>query len=364
MNRALKISKNHIICFLFVLIAATLAGCGSSGYIPEGYWKLVEITEDDKTVKDAELTDYGLDDAYISMAYDGDPSSGCAVIFGVPRTFTCFKDEGYLAFPSTGKVNYAYKGKKLALADKNVTMIFEKSKDKAPAIPEEPDYISFEINGGSKEVKADAGSAAGSIDSGSGSETGSDSAEAFIGGRSQESGEDEGGDDTATGSFFEGNWYGWMTIDGRTDFWKQINGEVYDAMCEVKMKDAEHATVTIWDAGMPYESPIARVDVTVSDKGSDPKKGVMISETNGFFLDGNFNNNSWYIDPGQFEWSDYMMIASTYVDGDGVDAMDYVFHFKKWGDDWSDFSQKPPHFNWYKKLIDAGEPMPDTIPED
>ena len=363
MNR-IRISKNHIICFLFVIMALMLSGCGSSGYIPEGYWKLVEISENGKTVKDKGLKDYGLDDAYISMAYDGDPSSGCAVIFGVPRTFTCFKDDGYLAFPSTGKVNYAYKGKKLALADKSVTMIFEKSKDKAPKIPEEPDYISFEINNGNTDIKADKGD---DTDSGSGSGEKNGSLNALLSSGFDSSGDEETGGDEASGprNFFEGNWYGWMTVTGRTDFWKQINGEVYDAMCEVKMDDDNFGTVTIWDAGMPYEKPIARVKVVVNDQGTDPNKGLMCDDNEGFFLDGDFDmHNKWYIDPGQFEWSNYMMIASTYVDGDEVDAMDYVFHFKKWGDDWSDFSQKPPHYDWYKKLIDAGESMPDTIPED
>ena len=37
-----------------------------------------------------------------------------------------------------------------------------------------------------------------------------------------------------------------MTVTGRTDFWKQINGEVYDAMCKIEMdeKGTRAAAVT------------------------------------------------------------------------------------------------------------------------
>ena len=371
MNRSFEISKNRIVCSLFVLMAVMLAGCGKSGYIPEGYWKLVEITENDKTVKEDRLKDYGLDDAYISMAYDGDPSSGCAVIFGVPSTFTCFKDEGYVAFISAGRANYAYSGKKLTLADENVKMVFEKSKDKAPKIPEEPDSIQYAVNDGSHEGAVGTAKKEGSLFSGAGDqELGYEDEN-----EDTASGEDEGYDDSNDGTYdlsysnpreyFEGDWYGWMTVTGRTDFWKQIDGEVYDAMCRVEMDDDNFGTVTIFDAGMPYEEPMARVKVVVNDAGSDPKKGHMADDNSGFFLDGDFDmHNKWDIDPGVFDWSNYMMITGTYIDGNEEEAMDYVFHFKKWGDDWSDFAQKPPHFDWYRKLIDAGKPMPDAPPED
>ena len=328
------IMKNHIVritvCSLaFAALAAVLSGCGSNK-VSEGYWVLSEVTEGKETVKGKDLDDYGLEEAYIVTEKNG---SGYAVLFGIPADFAINEEKGNMKFES-GKVDYSLSGDKLTLADSNITMVFKKSKED---VPEKPRDIGF-----GKDTVASA------EDSQSSEQT------------------DKGPLDLTYSNpreYFEGDWYGWMKIDARTDFWKKIDGEVYDAVCKVEMKDDEHAKVTIWDAYSSYDEPFAQVDCFVSAMGSDPKKGMMYSDTTGFFLDGNFKENSWTIDPGSFEWSNYMMIASTYVDGSGVDAMDYVFHFKKWGDDWSDFSQRPPHYDWYKKLIDAGEAMPATIPE-
>ena len=171
-------------------------------------------------------------------------------------------------------------------------------------------------------------------------------------------------DYTCPREYFEGNWYGWWKLDGRTDFWKQLDGEVFDVLCKVEMKDDTFGEMVLWDAGMPYEKPIARMNVLVTDRGVNPKIGYMQSDAGGTFLDGEVTNTTWSTDPGAFEWKNYMMITGTYVDGQGVEAFDYVFHLKKWGDDWSDFAQKPPMYDWYKKQIEAGNPMPDTLPGD
>lgn len=347
MNNMKDILKRLTVCALVSVVAAViLTGCGSDK-ISKGYWVLSEVKEGEETVKKDDLSEYGLENAYIVTEENG---SGYAVLFGIPVDFAVNEDNTNMKF-ETGKVDYSLSGDKLTLADSNITMIFEKSKDDAPQKPAEVALVS-------------------------GAGTASETPEA-----TEPADQKEGDDGESVGTdngpfklsysnpreFFEGDWYGWMKIDNaKTDFWKQIDGEVYDAVCRVEMTDDEHAKITIWDGGSSYKEPFAQVDCLVSTMGSDPQKGMMYSDGSGFFLDGTFkdNKNSWTIDPGSFQWSNYMMITSTYIDGKGVEAMDYVYSFKKWGDDWSDYDPKPAHYDWYKKLIDAGESMPDKIPMD
>ena len=348
---------------LVIAACTVLSGCGGKK-VSEGYWVLSQVTEGKETVKGDALEEYGLDEAYIVTDKNNE---GYAVLFGVPVDFEINEEKGTMTF-ETGKVDYKLSGSKLTLADSNITMVFEKSKKDAPSKPAEVALASYSSGAN----KSDGDDIWGNWDTDD--RKNEDKEDLWGNDKGDEA--DEGKDNASNDGpydlsysnpreFFEGDWYGWMTVTGRTDFWKQINGEVYDAMCKIEMEDDNFGTCTIFDAGMPYEKPIARVKIVVNDKGTDPKKGLMCDDNNGFFLDGDFDmHNKWNVDPGQFDWSNYMMIASTYVDEDEVDAMDYVFHFKKWGDDWSDFSQKPPHFDWYKKLINAGKPMPDTIPED
>ncbi len=346
-----RLKRLSVTALAFAAAAAVLTGCGSEK-VSEGYWVLSEISDSEEKAKGDALEDYGLEEAYIVTEDNGE---GYAVLFGIPADFEINEDKGNFEF-ETGKVNYKISGKKLTLADSNVTMVFEKSKEDAPQKPEEVALSGNTQTGSGKDDFT--------VDGDDDEAEDTDEAEEEI----EDTDTNDGSYDLSYSNpreYFEGDWYGWMTVTGRNDFWKQIDGEMYDVMCKVEMKDDNFGTVTIFDAGMPYENPIARVDVVVNDSGVDPKKGYMTDDNSGFFLDGDFDmHNKWDIDPGVFDWSNYMMIAGTYVDGNEEDAMDYVFHFKKWGDDWSDFSQKPPHFDWYKKLIDEGKPMPAAPPED
>ena len=332
-NRVLN--KAVMPALALAISALSLSGCGND--ISEGYWELSEATEGKKTVKSDELEEYGLDGSYIVTGKNGD---GYAVFFDIPADFQTDEDKGVMTF-ATGKVDYKASGSKLTLEDSNITLVYKKSKDDAPPRPEDTDYAL----GGSVQSFEDDEDTAGDSRAG-----------------------DVGKDDndmsySSPHEFFEGDWYGWWQLSARKKFWKDYDGEIYDVMCEVKMDDDTSGTMTLWDAGMPYDEPIARMPVTVSNKGYDPQIGSMQPDNGGQFLDGEVTESSWFADPGVYDWKNYMMIAGTYIDGDGDEAFDYVFHLKKWGDDWSDFSQKPPQFAWYQKQIKAGKPMPDTLPE-
>ncbi len=347
---------------MLVFSALALAGCGKK--VSEGYWELSEITEGKTTVHEKALEDYGLDESYIVTEKNGD---GYAVLFGIPADFTTNTDKGTMAF-ETGNVEYKLSGlvgKKLVLSDKNVTMVFKKSKDDAPQKPAAVSLSNPSSEDSSKvdELLADAGKQEQSQSLAEDDWWNQGEWASEIGG---DSGSEDGPYKLSYNSpreYFEGNWYGWWKLDPRTDFWKQLDGDVFDVLCKVEMQDDTFGVMTLWDAGMPYENPIARMPVIVSDKGYDPKIGEMQSDAGGKFLDGEVTNTTWSTDPGTYDWKNYMMITGTYIDGNGNEAFDYVFHLKKWGDDWSDFSQKPPQFSWYEKEIEAGNPMPDTLPE-
>lgn len=352
-----RLKRLSVTALAFAAAAAVLTGCGSKK-VSEGYWVLSEISDGEEKAKGDYLEDYGLEDAYIVTEEAGE---GYAVLFGIPAEFEINEDKGNFEF-ETGNVSYKLSGKKLTLADSNVTLVFEKSKEDAPDKPENVALASSSQGGSQKNDKP--AEEKDDKDEDEDADTDTDPGED----EDEDKGSDDGPYDLSYNNpreYFEGDWYGWLTIDARTDFWKEIDGEVYDAVCRVEMKDDNFGTVTIWDAFSSYDDPFAKVDVVVNEDGTDPKKGCMTDDNSGFFLDGDFDmHNKWYIDPGATNWSNYMMIASTYVDGEQKEAMDYVFHFKKWGDDWSDFPQRPPHYDWYMKQIEAGNPMPDTIPED
>ncbi len=347
--------KGFSVCALVCVAFALLTGCG--GKVSEGYWVLTEVTEGKETVKDTDLEDYGLDNAYLVTDEDGD---GYAVLFDVPVDFEIDTEDGTMEF-FTGTVDYKISGKKLTLSDSNLTMVFEKSKLDAPEKPEELAllYYTPELSKRAEEEGLTDFFAEADDDE----EEDEDGEDDWDFGDDDEEDDSDGGSPAASPrEYFEGDWYGWWSIDGRTDFWKQLDGQMFDILCEVKMKDDTHGTITLWDTEMTYDEPIAKVDVEVANYASDENIGALTS-VKGTFLDGKIKEGDWYIDPGMLGFSDYMLISATYVDGDGVDAMDYAFHLKKWGADWDDFPTPPPSIDWYEDLVDNGEPMPDSVPE-
>lgn len=321
------------------LAALALSGCGSSK-LKEGYWKLVKVAEDDETVKEKDLEDYGLDDAYIVVEDDDD--EGYAVFFGIPADFSCDPDKGELKF-DTGKVSYKASGNTLTLADENITMTFEKSKDDAP---KKPSTISVTNSVDSSDEKSS------SEDSGK-STSSSELSYTRQAARPIS-------DNLDTEKYYDGDWYGWWTITGITDSWKELNGEKYDIMGEILLDDDGTGIVTLWDADYSYDDPIALVTVMTEESvfGDIP----CLVSTGGYFLDNEIEAGDWNIDASFMGRSNYLEISSSYKE-DGEDAMLYDMTMKKWGDTWDDVNSKPPLFDWYLDLVDKGESMPDALPK-
>ncbi|MCR5356489.1 MAG: hypothetical protein K6E63_03710 [Lachnospiraceae bacterium] len=301
-----------MLCFTVILVGLT--GCGK-GKTPVGHWKLTEFAENGDAVKEKDLGDYGLDDAYVVVE---DDNSGYAMLFGVRADFECDPDKGCFDFEDTGAVNYGASDKKLVLADKTVKLTFEKSKDLSVDEPE------------------------------AGSETGS--AATGKSGRPESNG-DEG--------YFGGDWYGVLQIDAWDDSWEKLDDERYDIMAEVKMNADGTGEMTLWDDDMPYNNPISKVQISTR-AGLDEEIGAITTE-GGYFLDDEIEHADWIIDPGKSGISDYMMIDAHYYDAGGNLAMDYTIKLKKWGSDWDDVGEYPPGYDRYKELIDAGKGMPDKL---
>ncbi len=114
---------------LMIMTALALTGCKNK--VPEGYYTLESITEDDKTVKEKNLDDYGLDDSYAVFEDEGD---GYLVIMGTPTDFT-YNEKKSLIETGHGKISIQSDGKTVTLADGQVSMTFKKSKDDAPEKP-------------------------------------------------------------------------------------------------------------------------------------------------------------------------------------------------------------------------------------
>ncbi|MBR6451812.1 MAG: hypothetical protein IKS87_03835 [Lachnospiraceae bacterium] len=303
---------------LVASVAFFLAGCGSK--TPEGYFTLSEITEGDETVKEKDLSDYGMEDSYAVFEDDGD---GYLVFMDVPSDFTYDEKNGVLD-TDFGEIAIKSDGKTVRLADGQVTLTFKKSKKDAPEKPEMPD-ADYESEG-----------------------EGDDWTDP----------ESDPGDEPML-AFWNDDWYGWWELNGMINEWDKLEYIKFSVLATTTLNDDGTGTIKLWDNDLL----LAEVDCSNNGHGLT-EYGTMLSE-DGYFYEGPLGHADWNIDPGVYDHEDSITIDGNYYE-DGDLAFTYTIHLVKWGSTWDDYDEDelPDDYDWYLDMIDQGEPMPDELPEE
>ncbi len=142
-----------------------------------------------------------------------------------------------------------------------------------------------------------------------------------------------------------GDYYGWWEIENSAgampDTW-------YDC-CAFAVVTKEGLLLTLWDEGTSRDEPMGVIPF-----GSDGEKLI---SAGGWF---------WYDRPEEgeslAERTDDGLELSGRHEGEG-ESFDFRIHLRPWGAEWDDPDARPYSYRfWYLPLIEAGEPMPDTIP--
>ena len=105
---------------------------------------------------------------------------------------------------------------------------------------------------------------------------------------------------------------------------------------------------------------MAAAAVSLSELGTG-EFGTLMSE-DGWFTDITLEHADWIVDPGLAVYPDMVHIDGYYENGD--DEFTYDIYLRPWGSYWDDVAedQLPGLYDdWYLPLIEAGEPMPDSI---
>ena len=319
--------KKRSLIFGTLLIAVlALAGCKSSK-APEGYYTLKTITEGDTTVKEKDLDEYGLEDSYVVFEDGGD---GYLVLLDTPTDFSFNKKKGILE-TSYGDVTLINNGKTVTLADGQVSMEFQKSKDD---IPERPDAGLYAYTDG-------------------------DGYQNPVGGDDTDWDEIMGIDRSAMETFWNGEWFGWWELNGMINEWDQYEGVKYPVLATTSLDSDGNGEIYLWD----NDGELADVICTNNGYGLT-ELGTMVSES-GTFYDKELEHADWNIDPGIDQHEGAFQIDAYYRDEEGHALFDYTIHLVKWGYTWSDFDEDelPDEYDWYMEQIENGNPMPDSLPE-
>lgn len=175
----------------------------------------------------------------------------------------------------------------------------------------------------------------------------------------------EGGSEAAaTGDalldWWNGDWYGWWIMTGCSGDYEDLEGAWWDICGAIDIGGDGTGTVTLWDEDYTKSEPMVSASVSLSDDGTSIY-GTMTSE-GGAFTDIALEHGDWIVDPGLVDYGDMIHIDGDYENGG--DAFHYDIYLRPWGTYWVDVDEEDlPNLydSWYLPLIDAEEPMPDSI---
>lgn len=174
-----------------------------------------------------------------------------------------------------------------------------------------------------------------------------------------------GGETGASGGeqlqdWWNGDWYGWWIMTGCYGYYEDMEGDWWDICGTIDIGEDGVGTVTLWDEDYTKSEPMVSASVSLSDDGTSIY-GTMTSE-GGAFTDIALEHGDWIVDPGLVDYGDMIHIDGDYENGG--DAFHYDIYLRPWGTYWVDVDEEDlPNLydSWYLPLIDAEEPMPDSI---
>ena len=157
--------------------------------------------------------------------------------------------------------------------------------------------------------------------------------------------------------FWNGYWFGYMTVDAYNDEYKKMEDYKYPVIGASAMDKAGNTEIYIWD----NDYQIAEVKGTNNGHGLT-EFGTFISES-GFFWDGDdLGHADWNVDPGIDKHNGSILIDGV-CNYDGEKQFRYSIRLVKWGYKWEDFhsTDLPDEYSWYLEQLDNGVTDPNTI---
>ena len=197
---------------------------------------------------------------------------------------------------------------------------------------------------------------------------------------SREEASDQGGETDATDAvdateaagtgdelldWWNGEWYGWWTMNGCTGYYEGMEGQWWDVCGVIDIASDYTGTVTLWDVDYTKSAPMAEASVSLNASGTG-EHGTLYSES-GRFTDVEMAPADWIVDPGLMSYTNmnydgFLCIDGTYENGEN--GYSYEIYLRPWGMKWDDVeTESRPYYydSWYLPLIEAGAFMPDSI---
>ncbi|WP_394267243.1 DUF5067 domain-containing protein [Anaerotignum sp.] len=159
--------------------------------------------------------------------------------------------------------------------------------------------------------------------------------------------------------WWNGEWYGWWIMTSCYGVYEDMENMSWDLCGVIDIGEDYTGTVTLWDEDYERYDPMVEASVSLNEAGTG-EYGTLMSE-GGSFTDVPLEHADWIIDPALDEFPGRLHIDGSYENGE--DRYNYDIYMLPWGDVWQLGEDFLPYgyYDWYLPLIEAGQPMPDSI---
>lgn len=165
--------------------------------------------------------------------------------------------------------------------------------------------------------------------------------------------------------FWNGDWYGCWQITNAKGIYIDQDGQYFDCFARITVSGDEACSLIFWDELQSAESPVAMLDLILSDSGDESIAGVAVS-TGGYFLDSEINETQWNLEPGWNGFDSILAVENGRYEGENG-SFDYNILLRPWGRTWEDVEASQPqlvpyfYYDWYLPMLANGETMPDEF---
>ena len=155
---------------------------------------------------------------------------------------------------------------------------------------------------------------------------------------------------------FAGDWYGWWRMKNTSGDWAHMYGYYWDCLAEIRETEDGGLHLLLWDEDMAKDDWLSQASL-VLDYGEPQLK-------EGDFLDRTLSAGDWNMRVSQDANGTLLTIKGKY-DAVGKGGFSYEINLRPWGSLWEVPKDEQPYYyeDWYLPLIEAGEGMPDALPE-
>lgn len=181
----------------------------------------------------------------------------------------------------------------------------------------------------------------------------------------QEDEEKGGGEPSERQLFWNGDWYGFWTVENATGQWLDQNGQSFDCFARFEIDDDNTGTMVFWDELQSADEPVAIVELLISDSADESVAGVAVS-TGGFFCDTAIEETQWSVDPSDGSFDSAFIIEKAHYEGESG-SFEYSIVLRPWGRTWEDVETVQPdmmpyfYYDWYLPQLASGKAMPDVF---